>query len=196
MLNRHGPLRRRIFICVAAAGLVLAAAINVISAPLASAASGAPVSHAELSATADVSFPDFYTLVNWHSRMCLDTPAGYTAQQEPCTGSSTQQWYLYGTYAITTLPDDGFAGCLGIPGSSTALGTDAVLTSCADTPNREWTLEPGPTVDGTQLYFIVNANSGYCLTDTNTSTAAGAHISQSTCNAVGATLWYPYLCHS
>jgi hypothetical protein len=192
MLNRPGLRRRWISFSAAVAGLVLAAGVNVISAPLASSASAAPVSHAALSATADAPFPNFYTLVNWHSGMCLDTPGGYTAQQEPCTGQSTQQWYLYGIDDITTLPDDGFAGCLAIPNSSTALGTDAVLSSCADTANREWTLYPGPTVDGTQLYYIVNANSGYCLTDDNTSTSAGAHISQSTCKAVGATLWYPY----
>jgi hypothetical protein len=62
--------------------------------------------------------------------------------------------------------------------------------SCADTPNREWTIYPGPTVDGTPLYSVINANSMLCLTDDNGSKAANAHISQSTCNGDGATLWY------
>jgi hypothetical protein len=46
MLNSLGLRRRAISFSAAVAGLVLAAGVNVISAPLASAASAAPVSHA------------------------------------------------------------------------------------------------------------------------------------------------------
>lgn len=176
MFSRTTLLRQGI---ATIAGLVLTAAIGLSTAPLASAATagtGAPSGWDEV--------------INWESKLCLDTPLDYTAQQEQCTGSETQYWDVPGAgYPI--LLEDGIADCLGIPGSSTAQGTDAVLTSCADTSNRTWLVEPDGESPGlVYLYHIVNQNSGLCLTDTNTNTAAGTHISQSTCTNDGATLWY------
>lgn len=171
MFNRTSLLRRGI---AATAGLVLAAAIGLSTAPLASAA---PAGWLEVT--------------NWESKLCLDTPADYTALQEQCTGSLTQYWDIT-NLEIPILLEDGTGHCLGILDSSTAQGTDAVLTSCADTNNRMWMINPvgNSTIPGIGLYHIVNVNSNLCLTDDNGSAAAGSHLNQSTCTDDDATLWY------
>lgn len=188
MFNRLGPimpqgLSRRV---AAVAVVAVAAGIGVASAPVASAA------------TTNSASPNIILyaehIYNYRSDLCMDIRSGSNqAIQNKCVESpspATQVWETPKNSAGYIILEDLHANCIGINGASKAQGAPAVITSCANTANRQWKVKDITTINGTQLDELVNRNSGLCLTDDHGSTAAGEELNQSTCTGNAAMLWF------
>jgi pectate lyase len=82
--------------------------------------------------------------------------------------------------------------CLGIKGSSTLAGADAVVGECAGTLTQTWHVHNHTTVGG-ELGWQLENGENKCLTVLGESTSGGAQVIQDDCSATSnhAQIWRP-----
>lgn len=82
--------------------------------------------------------------------------------------------------------------CLGIQGSSTEAGANAVVGECAGTDTQTWHVHGHTTVGGEFGWQLEN-NAGKCLAVLGESTGGGAQVIQDDCSATSnhSQIWRP-----
>jgi hypothetical protein len=122
---------------------------------------------------------------NINSGLCLGSgylnKPGSALGQYNCSYFTDQLWtstlHSPGDFEIR----DGFGLCLDIQGSTTTQNAPAVIQSCNGSTSQQWRMVLGSHQGGYFDSYLINVNSGLCLTIGNGSTSPGVPAVQATC---------------
>lgn len=159
--------------------LALAASITAASVSTASAANSLPL-----------------PLTNYHSGLCLGVSGmskanGASAIQWTCNNADSQAWSWEATsngYYVAVNLNSG--KCLDVAAASVTAGSWAIQYTCDRDEGEQWYAELIKTIGVTDLYYLVNRNSGLCLDVKGQSVKPGTQVIQWYCNQGTNQQWF------